>query len=141
MEKSIVRTMRTTRKANKFRETRWPEREPLRLSSKMVTETIDDNWLISANLARCAPRGFWWRGTKNRHKPLIDEPLTARRSMTTTATNHETREQVSIPWIGTEPRIRFMGKCRWQMETTPRQTTDTILPTRSRATTKDHQKP
>ena len=27
-------------------------------------ETIDDNWLTSANPTRCAPRGLWWRGTK-----------------------------------------------------------------------------
>ena len=66
-------------------------------------ETIDDNWLTSANPTRCAPRGLWWRGTtKIRHKPLVGEPFTARRPMTTTATNHETREQPSTP-PGLEP--------------------------------------
>ena len=66
-------------------------------------ETIDDNWLTSANPTRCAPRGLWWRGTtKIRHKPLIDEPFTARRPMTTTATNHEISAQPSTP-LGLEP--------------------------------------
>ena len=70
-------------------------------------ETIDDNWLTSANPTRCAPRGLWWRGTtKIRHKPLIDEPFTARRPMTTTATNHETREQPSTP-PGLEPNHEY----------------------------------
>ena len=66
-------------------------------------ETIDDNWLTSANPTRCAPRGLWLRGTtKIRHKPLIDEPFTARRPMTSTATNHETSAQPSTP-PGLEP--------------------------------------
>ena len=61
-------------------------------------ETIDDNWLTSANPTRCAPRGLWWRGTtKIRHKPLVDEPFTTRRPMSTASANHETREQPSTP--------------------------------------------
>ena len=73
-------------------------------------ETIDDNWLTSANPTRCAPRGLWWRGkTKIRHKPLIDEPFTAKRPMITTAKNHETREQPSTP-PGLEPRHDYWEK-------------------------------
>ena len=67
-------------------------------------ETIDDNWLTSANPTRCAPRGLWWSGTtKIRHKPLVDEPITTRRPMSTASANHETREQPSTP-PGLEPK-------------------------------------
>ena len=44
-------------------------------------EVINDDWLTFLNPTRCAPRGLWWRGTtKIRHKPLIDEPITTRRT-------------------------------------------------------------
>ena len=101
-------------------------------------ETIDDNWLTSANPTHCAPRGLWWRGTtKIRHTPLVDEPFTTRRPMTTTATNHETREQPSTPpGLKLNHEYDYWENVRWQMETTPRQTTNTTLPSRSRTTTK-----
>ena len=106
-------------------------------------EVINDDWLTSLNPTRCAPRGLWWRGTtKIRHKPLIDEPITRRQPMSTTSANHETQDQSSTPLISEHVRD-YMGKRRRQMETTPRQTTFTTLPTRSRTTTKvnrDHQR-
>ena len=79
-------------------------------------ETIDDNWLTSANPT--PPRGLH---SKTTHDNDCNK-------------SRDTRTTIDPIWIGTKTRL--LGKSRWYMETTPCHTTNTTLPTRSRTTSK-----